>query len=265
MSGISGRRPLANGFQSIVFDCDSTLADIEGIDELAGNRIGEIRALTSDAMEGRVPLEEVYGRRLELLQPTRSRVDAIGEMYVERLVPDAKATVAALIWLAKDVRVISGGLLPPVLAAATELGIPAESVRAVRIDFDAKGSYAGFDAASPLARSGGKLDVVNSWGLPRPSLLVGDGATDLEASSGVDAFAAYMGVAFRPAVAAKADVVLRAQSLATVLALAADDEDRTRLAGSRWQDLLERGDELLASAGVNGEDAPKAFGREAGA
>lgn len=247
MSLPSVPRPLSSGFQSIVFDCDSTLADIEGIDELAGDRIDEIQALTAAAMDGRVPLEEVYGRRLEILRPERERVDEIGAMYVARLVPDAEATVAALIWLGKDVRVISGGLLPPVLAAATKLGIPSASVSAVRIDFEADGSYSGFDAGSPLARSGGKLEVVEAWDLARPSLLVGDGATDLEASVGVNTFAAYMGVAFRPAIAAKADVVLRSRSLAPVLALAAGPEDRVRLADSAWSDLLSRGDDLLAS------------------
>ena len=240
-------RSLPDGFQSIVFDCDSTLADIEGIDELAGDRIDEVQALTAAAMDGNVPLQEVYGRRLEILHPSRDRVDTIGRLYVERLVPDAEETVAALIWLGKDVRVISGGLLPPVLAAATKLGIPSASVSAVRIDFAENGSYAGFDLESPLARSGGKLEVVESWDLPRPSLLVGDGATDLEASGGVDAFAAYMGVAFRSAIAAEADVVLRARSLATVLALASSPEDRKRLADTEWADLLTRGQELLAA------------------
>ncbi len=240
-------RPLPEGFQSIVFDCDSTLADIEGIDELAGDRIDEIQALTAAAMDGRVPLQEVYGRRLDILRPTRRRVDAIGDMYVERLVLDAEATVAALLWLGKDVRVISGGLLPPVLAAATKLGIPSASVSAVRIDFAPDGAYAGFDSDSPLARSGGKLEVVESWNLGRPSLLVGDGATDLEASAGVDIFAAFMGVAWRPVIAQDADVVLRSRSLAPVLALAASPEDRVRLAGSEWADLLSRGEEMLAA------------------
>jgi hypothetical protein len=88
--------------------------------------------------------------------------------------------------------------------------------------------------------------VLGAWGLPRPALMVGDGSTDLEARPAVDAFAAYMGVAFRPHVAAGADVVLRDPSLAPVLALAAGPEDRGRLAGSEWAGLLRRGDELLA-------------------
>lgn len=234
------------GFASVVFDCDSTLARIEGIDELAGAHAEAIRALTEAAMEGTVPLEDVYGRRLDIIQPTRAQVEALGRAYVDGLVADARDTVEALLWLGKTVRIVSGGLRPPLEEVARVLGIPADAVAAVGIDFDGGGGYAGFEHGSPLARSGGKAAVIGGWGLPRPALLVGDGATDLEARPAVDAFAAYMGVAFRPPVAAGADFVLRAESLAAVLALAAGDADRERLRGSRWAGLLARGDAALA-------------------
>jgi hypothetical protein len=74
--------------------------------------------------------------------------------------------------------------------------------------------------------------------------MVGDGATDLEARPAVDAFAAYMGIAFRDTVAAGADFVLRDPSLAPVLSLAASAADRARLAASPFAALLERGDRL---------------------
>lgn len=227
------------GFASVVFDCDSTLSSIEGIDELSGPFRAQIQALTEAAMQGAVPLEEVYGRRLELIRPTRARLDEVGREYVRTLVPDARETVAALRWLGKTVRILSGGLLPAVLAVAAELGVPPEEVAAVGIDFDSAGDYAGFDAGSPLARSGGKAEVLREWNLPRPALLVGDGATDAEARPAVDAFAAYMGVAWRPAVAEAADFVLRGASLAPVLALACSEADRARLAESRWAHLLD--------------------------
>src|SRR5690606_26135611 len=129
-------------------------------------------------------------------------------------------TVAALRWLGKEVRVVSGGLRPPVEALARELGIAARHVAAVGIHFDGEGHYLDFERDSPLTRSGGKPDVVAAWSLPRPSLLVGDGSTDLEARSAVDCFAAFMGVVHRDAVAAGADVVISAPTLAPVLALA---------------------------------------------
>jgi phosphoserine phosphatase len=233
------------GFRSIVFDCDSTLTAIEGIDELAGAYRDEIRALTDAAMAGEVALEAVYGRRLKIIRPGRPQIDALGHAYVEALVPDARECVAALCSLGKEVRVLSGGLRPPVDALAQALGLRRDMVGAVEVYFDDYGGYAGYDHASPLARSGGKAEQISSWKLPHPILLVGDGATDAEARPAVDAFAAYMGVAFRPAVADAADVVLRDASLAPVLSLAVGGPDRERLHRSRWRTLLARGDELL--------------------
>ncbi len=234
-----------NGFASIVFDCDSTLSTIEGVDWLAGPFAAESRALTDAAMAGSISLEEVYGRRLAIIRPDRARVEALAAEYVANLVEDARETIAALRWLGKDVRILSGGLLPPVLAVARELGVPAEAVEAVRIDFAADGSYAAFDAGSPLTRNGGKAEVVRAWSLPRPSLMVGDGATDLEASPEVDLFAAYAGVVHREGIAAEADLVLHVRSLAPVVALAAGAADRARLADSAFAPLLARGDQLL--------------------
>jgi phosphoserine phosphatase len=234
------------GFRTVVFDCDSTLAAIEGIDEIAGEVREQVRGLTDAAMAGEVPLEEVYGRRLELIRPDRRRVTALGAAYVAALVPDARETVEALFWLGKEVRIISGGLRPPVEALAGALGIRPAMVAAVDISFADDGGYLDFQRDSPLARAGGKTEVIRGWRLPRPSLLVGDGATDAEARPEVDAFAAYMGVVDRPEVAAAADVVLRAATLAPVLALAAGEPDRARLRASRHAPLLERGLRALA-------------------
>jgi phosphoserine phosphatase len=227
-----------SGFASVVFDCDSTLVAVEGIDELSGPFRDQIQALTEAAMDGSVPLEEVYGRRLELIRPTRARVDEVGREYVRTLVPHARETVAALRWLGKTVRIVSGGLLPAVQAVARELGLGADDVAAVGIRFGADGAYADFDRASPLARSNGKTQVIAAWSLPRPALLVGDGATDREARPAVDAFAAYMGVAYRPPVADRADFVLREPSLAAVLAIACSPQELARLADSPWAELV---------------------------
>lgn len=252
MTHQAGSRLPGSGFRSVVFDCDSTLVSVEGIDELAGPRIDEVRRMTDLAMDGSLALEEVYGRRLALIDPTREEVEAVARAYLDALVEDARETVGALLWLGKEVRVVSGGLRPPVEALAAALGLAARHVAAVDIAFDSEGRYLDFERESPLARSGGKPDVVAAWRLPRPSLLVGDGSTDLEARPAVDCFAAYTGVARREAVVAGADVVLASSSLAPVLSLAASAEDRARLQDSRWAPLLEKGDSLLLPAGEDG-------------
>ena len=76
-------------YRTVVFDCDSTLSTIEGIDELAGPLRDELRALTDRAMAGEVSLEEVFGLRLERVRPTAEAVEYIGRRYVETLVPGA--------------------------------------------------------------------------------------------------------------------------------------------------------------------------------
>lgn len=236
----SARGP-ALGYRSLVFDCDSTLVAIEGIDELAGQRRAEVQAMTDAAMEGRVPLGEVYGRRLEIISPSRAQVEALGRAYLTALVPDVRETIAALLWLDKEVRVISGGLWEPVLALARVLGLDEREVAAVAVEFDTAGRYRGFDTGSPLARSGGKAEVIRGWRLPRPSLMVGDGVTDLEARDAVDGFCAFAGVVERAAVTAAADHVIRTPSLAPVLTLAASPQERERLRSSRFAGLLRVG------------------------
>lgn len=209
-------------YATVVFDCDSTLSTIEGIEEISAGRRAEVEALTEAAMRGAIPLEEVYGRRLELARPTRARVEALGHRYIETLVPDTRETIAALRGEALEVRVISGGLLPAVRILARELGLRDDDVAAVDLRFDDQGRYAGFDTTSPLARSGGKRVVLEQWAttLPRPILMIGDGATDLEVRPVVDSFVAFAGVVERPIVVEAADIVVRARSLAPILPIA---------------------------------------------
>ncbi|MFN9706419.1 MAG: HAD-IB family phosphatase [Planctomycetota bacterium] len=209
-------------FASVWFDCDSTLTAIEGIDELvrwapAAVR-DEVPQLTTRAMAGELPLAEVYGRRLALLSPRREHVERIGALYVERLVPDARAVVAALQALGKRVGIVSGGLLPPVQQVALALGVDATDVHAVRIDFAADGSYAGFDQRSPFARNLGKVEFLRA--LPpadRPTAFVGDGITDAETRGVADRFVGFGGVVARSAVAGRSDAFVATASLAGVL------------------------------------------------
>jgi phosphoserine phosphatase len=237
-------------YRTVLFDCDSTLSALEGIEELASAHRREVETLTDAAMRGEVPLEAVYGRRLELIRPDRSTVEALVPRYIDGLVEDAASTVAALLRAGVDVRIISGGLLPAVLGLARHLGLPAEAVSAVPVHFDDAGRYAGFDASAPAARAGGKAEVVRAWkqaspAVAGPVLLVGDGATDLEARDEVDLFVAYAGVVSRPEVIDSAPVVLRSASLAPILPLALgprrpDDEPDAALY-DRGKSLIQEG------------------------
>ena len=232
-------------FRTVLLDCDSTLSAIEGIDELAVNCREDVAKLTDLAMRGQIALEEVYGRRLQLVRPTRSALEALGRQYVDRMVPDARETVAALQAAGVVVRIISGGLLPAVLAVAAELGVASNHVAAVNIHFAPDGAYAGFDDGSPLAATGGKRVAIEQWNVSRPAMMVGDGSTDLEARPVVDMFVAFAGVVERPAVVNSADAVIRANSLAPLLPLVLHVDE---LLQTPHYPVFERGAALAAAA-----------------
>lgn len=234
-------------YHTVVFDCDSTLSAIEGIEELAAGHRREVETLTDAAMRGEVPLEEVYGQRLALIRPSRDAVDALVPRYIDGLVDDAADTVAALRAAGVDVRIISGGLLPAVAGLARHLGL-GDAVAAVPVRFTDEGAYAGYDDSAPASKSGGKAEVLRAWsaaGMKGPVMLVGDGATDLEARHDVDLFVAYAGVMDRPAVTAAAPVVIRSRSLAPVLPLAlgdrAPDDPADRALFERGKALVKEG------------------------
>ncbi len=209
-------------YATIVFDCDSTLSTIEGIEELMGPRPAQdIVALTERAMNGEIALEDVFGLRLERVRPSARDLARVAELYYERRVPRTAELIAALHAADKRVVVCSGGLLQAVGPFAARLGVPSEDVWAVRVDLDADGAYAGFDAASPCARSGGKIEVVGELARSSDGALahVGDGATDLEVAPFVDRFIAFGGVVRRAPVFDNARVACDVNDMAALVPL----------------------------------------------
>jgi phosphoserine phosphatase len=186
----------------ICFDCDSTLSSIEGIDELARLRGPEVfrrvEALTEDAMNGKVRVEDVFGLRLEAIRPSASDVEAVGRRYIETVEPTAKATVANLVSLGWTPVIISGGFRQAIRPLAAFLGIA--RVEAVDFTFKTDGSYGGFDSAYPSTRSGGKQEIIERLRSelgPKKVVMVGDGVSDLETVPAVDLFIGYGGYVSR--------------------------------------------------------------------
>lgn len=194
-------------YRLVLFDVDSTLVTIEGIDVLAGgNR--EITRLTEAAMNGEIPLDEVYGRRLDVIKPTRAAVEALGVQYTESLVDGAAETLDALQRAGALVHLVTAGIELAILPLAAKLNVPARNVHAVRLQFDADGHYAGFDRRSFLTKPRGKELVVRDIRARThgKAAFVGDGASDLEARPAVDLFVGFGGVAVRSKVKENADV-----------------------------------------------------------
>jgi phosphoserine phosphatase len=180
----------------IIFDCDSTLSSIEGIDELGRVRgpdvFRQVEAMTNDAMDGKISVEAVFGRRLEIIKPRRADVAAVGQRYIETIEPTALATVSTLVARGWTPLIISGGFRAAIRPLADLLGIG--RVEAVDLFFDDAGGYRGFDESYPTTRSGGKPDVVKQLRAelkPAQVIMVGDGVSDLETKPVVDLFVGF--------------------------------------------------------------------------
>lgn len=205
-------------YRFVFFDVDSTLVTIEGIDVLAAGN-PEIVRLTEAAMNGEIPLDQVYGRRLDLIRPTLAQVEALGRRYIASLVSGVVETIEALRSAGVDVHLVTAGIEQAVLPLARHLGLPPRAVHAVRLYFDDAGNYLDFDRRSFLARPGGKELVVRSI-MTRSkgkSAFIGDGVTDLETKPAVDLFVGFGGVIARPAVKDNATVWIGEPTLTAVL------------------------------------------------
>lgn len=207
------------GFAGLVLDVDSTLSRVEGIAWLAARRGGgvarQVEAMTEQAMNGAVPLEEVYSARLAIVRPSRADITALADAYRAGILPGAREALAALRARGVRLTIVSGGIREAILPLAADLGVPPGQVHAVPVTFARDGQYTGFDAASPLTRRWGKPTLLHHLALDRPLLAIGDGSTDAELKTytvggrpQVDAFAAFVGVANRPSVVRVADYVV---------------------------------------------------------
>ena len=207
----------------ICFDCDGTLSAVEGIDELARIRgpqtFAQVQKMTTAAMDGSLPLEEVFARRLDIIRPSREAVDAVGRLYLKTVEPTARETISTLAGRGWTPVVVSAGFRLSILPLAEHLGI--SRIEAVDLFFGPDGEYSGFDASFPGTHSGGKAELIGRLRAelkPERIFMVGDGASDLETKGVVDLFVGFGRYASRERVRREAPAFIH--SLAELLPLA---------------------------------------------
>ena len=197
----------------LLFDCDSTLSAIEGIDELGRLRGPEVfkavEEMTTKAMEGSTPMESIFAKRLDMIKPTLKELESIGQKYIQQVEPTAVDTIKKLKANGWTVMIVSGGFTQAIRPLAQYLGI--ERVEAVELRFNADGSYAGYVESCPTAKSKGKNVValkLRDEFKAYQTVLVGDGASDLEVKGDVDKMIGFGRYTPRPKVKAGADAFI---------------------------------------------------------
>lgn len=193
------------GGKLFFIDCDSTLSTIEGIDELARAKGDDIFQrvvdLTHMAMNGEVPIGDVFFRRMDMIRPDKELCDEIAVRYIETMVPGVRGFIDRLKAEGWMPVVLSGGFAPLIKPLAKELGIA--HVEAVPLYLNEDGSYQGYGEEYPTTRNLGKNEVIREWKeamLPSAVVMMGDGMSDLETKPDVDLFVGFGGVVARPRV-----------------------------------------------------------------
>ncbi|KAK6296741.1 phosphoserine phosphatase isoform X1 [Coregonus clupeaformis] len=198
MTTLSQTKEIFRRADAVCFDVDSTIIREEGIDELAkfcgvGDAVTE---MTRKAMGGSVTFKTALTDRLSIIRCSREQVNKLITDHPPQLTAGIKELVDSLHQRNVKVFLISGGFRCIVEHVATQLNIPLHHVYANRLKFYFNGEYAGFDETQPTSESNGKGKVISmlkeKHGF-KNVVMIGDGATDLEACPPANAFIGFGG------------------------------------------------------------------------
>jgi len=205
----------------LITDMDSTLINIECIDEIA-DFLGiksQVAVITEAAMRGKIDFNAALQERVGLLKNLSS--DVLLQVYEQRLKlsPGAEQLISGLQQCGIKTALVSGGFT--FFTERLKKRLAFDFTRANKLDI-VDGKLSG-KLLGPIVNAGAKAQFLaqtcQKMGVPtKGAIAMGDGANDLEMLQ-----LAGLGVAYKakPAVQAKADITLNYSGLDSVLHLLA--------------------------------------------
>lgn len=207
-------------FDSVVFDVDSTLVSIEGLDYLASLKGGEvdISRITEKAMNGEITMREAMIEKMAVISPSISDLMKMGEEYIKNIVFGVPETIGILKRNGIKVWIVTGNFQPGVGILADYLGVKPENVITNDIQHNLDGSFLSFDPDLPLSNNGGKKTMIEKYKKQLGIVcFVGDGSTNLDTQEMVDRFIGFGGVVRRPNVESKAEFYTAEPDMRSIL------------------------------------------------
>ena len=190
----------------------------------------KVAKLTERAMGGKMPMQQVFAERMELVQPTAAMLDELSRIYRAQLSEGAAEAIVALQQDGHEVFVVSGGCRQAIVPLAVQLNIAAKRVHAVEIYTDAQGAYCGFDRDSLLVKDGGKGTVCRKLCQERQlGVMVGDGHNDVGVTKCGISFIQFAGVVNRASLHSYAAAVIDGPSLTTLPVVVAQLQKKRQL------------------------------------
>ena len=215
---VSAGRSLKD-FKLVVFDMDSTLINIECIDELAdfAGRKAEVSAITEAAMRGELDYRESLKKRVAILEGLNAQV--LARVFSERLLlnPGARELLEALQAANIHTALLSGGFTYFTERLRIELGLDfATSNELEIVSGKLTGKVVG-EIVDARAKADMLLSLSNEFGLTQDQVMaVGDGANDLLMMAAAGTSVAYHA---KPATQAKATHAINHGGLDSILTL----------------------------------------------
>lgn len=195
---------------AICFDVDSTVITEEGIDVLATSLgVGDaVSKLTASAMGGTTLFQNALKARLDLIKPSIENLENIQKEHPLQFTPRLKEFIEILHKKGKNIYLVSGGFRQMINPIALQLGISVSNIYANNLFFTEDGEYNGFDTNEPTSKDGGKAkviqDLIDKYDY-KCVIMIGDGATDMQARPPAKAFIGYGGIIEREKVKNGAD------------------------------------------------------------
>jgi phosphoserine phosphatase len=241
-------------FTHLIFDVDSTLANIEGLDWLADKKgLGDqVKTMTEAAMNGQVKMQDIFEKKVNLIAPSRFDMQLLGNYYTQQLVEDAADVITIFQTLDKQIHLVTGSFQPAIDILAQHLHLPSNHIFANPIIFKPDDSYDHIQPDHPLSNSGGKATIVQQILKKHPgySVFVGDSVTDKETDQVVDQFIGYGGIIIRHKVKHSAKIFITCHSLSPLLSILLTNQEKASLTDPNHTLLLQKGDQLITQGYV---------------
>ena len=207
-----------DAFKVIAFDMDSTLINIECIDEVAdaAGRKAEVAAITEASMRGEIAdFKESLTRRVAMLQGVPQSF--LQEVYEKRLRlnPGARTLVEAARAAGLKTLLVSGGFTYFADRVKHDLGLDEAHANVLDIENGHLNGRVRGDILDAAAKRAHLLDLCARTGCtPQQAIAVGDGANDLQMMSAAGLSVAYHA---KPAVREQAMVAIETGGLDRLL------------------------------------------------
>lgn len=204
-------------FKNIIFDFDSTLVSIEGLDVIARRKgiFNEVEKITHSGMSGRMPFSKSLRLRWQMIEPSVNDLKYLIKAYRRALDKDAKQIVSQFIKQGAEVFIVTGGIKDAIIPVGKTLGIEESHIFAVCTKI--WGGQLVMDENCLMTTDAGKTIVVDLIKKTGPTIVIGDGMTDFIAGKHAELFIGFGGVVERTAVKNLSDYYVSERSLLKVL------------------------------------------------